>query len=819
MSLNLPNPSILGILLVVSTHSGPQLVFQYPSDLSNDSKKTSLKRTNKASTLQSRDSDTEDDIDDDDYIADNENNEENIHEDGAEREWDSRKMNYYLGTKKDLLLFLDEQEQFRQKPQGWNNDHSHDQANIHMNSDEKSSLRRKSKSGSSNKQIDSPKLDATSSNNLKKTISSLSDSQKSNTSKSSVSGAHPVSPTTSSTILGFEADYLCEMLCPPKQMCNSRFEIMIDDLVFLGLPIHSYDNGSWRSKHSHRPKSGKLSKGRFKNATDNASIENEKTDYENTSKIQSKNSMNMFHLVFIMNPPIIECNYRIDEMFHYVISRLSLVLRYEQLKHEYVWNQIRLINNLKEEFRNQTTTLNLTRYLTDKSSLCKLISDCFIQISRSNIANLSINNKLRSFQIPIKTEFHSLPDSTVPYLPGSHLSSTVNMLANTGLISVGETVRYDVNNLNGGTLDDADDIDDNKSDSNADDIIYYALLLLDDPETIIRDIKAQLQSTLANFIRMIKPTESLLKLGNKLKLQANDDGFSLDVGQIKSFAFHLIYWRRARVILPISTRSVYIVSPMAPITLNFHNDIFIFKRTFPALPSLPHFLKLLSNSSKPRQLATIIPSKDHRDAYLSALSWLIRYGYVTQLHTFIWLKISRKVKMKVEEDLENESANNKRKKSSVPSEPNTSSKINSGTDNTSKTETNLEGVQSKMSLLKVVNKNTDSNSNSYDQEIENIEKKLVSPSTGINIVLEEEGDTIIIDPGRASSLERRWINKVVLEECSLSSELTVKFYELLKYMNGKNSLELLLLKENVSRQELRKLLFAIEDHIISVRHW
>ncbi|CUM55951.1 Nitrogen permease regulator 3 [Debaryomyces fabryi] len=821
MSLNLPNPSILGILLVVSTHSGPQLVFQYPPDLSNDSKKnSSLKRTNKVSTLQSRVSDTEDDIDDDDYIADKENDEEYMNEDSDEREWDSRKMNYYLGTKKDLLLFLDEQEKFRQKPQGWNNSHSHEQTNIQMNSDDKSSLRRKSKPGSSDKQIDSPKLDATNSNNLKKTISSISDSQKSNTSKSSVSGAPPVSPITSSTILGFEADYLCEMLCPPKQMCNSRFEIMIDDLVFLGLPIHSYDNGSWRSKHSHRPKSGKLSKGRFKNATDNASIDNEKTDYENTSKSQSKNAMNMFHLVFIMNPPIIECNYRIDEMFHYVISRLSLVLRYEQLKHEYVWNQIRLIYNLKEEFRNQTTTLNLTRYLTDKSSLCKLISDCFIQISRSNIANLSINNKLRSFQIPIKTEFHSLPDSTVPYLPGSHLSSTVNMLANTGLISVGETVRYDnVNNLNGGTLDDIVDIDDNKSDSNADDIIYYALLLLDDPETIIRDIKAQQQSTLANFIRMIKPTESLLKLANKLKLQASDDGFSLDVGQIKSFAFHLIYWRRARVILPIGTRSVYIVSPMAPITLNFHHDIFIFKRTFPALPSLPHFLKLLSNSSKPRQLATIIPSKDHRDAYLNALSWLIRYGYVTQLHTFIWLKISRKVKMKVEEDLENESANNKRKKSSVSSDPNTSSKINSGTDNTSKTESNQEAIQRKMSLLKIVNKNTDSNPNSYDQEIDNIEKKLVSPSTGINIVLEEEGDTIIIDPGRASSLERRWINKVISEECSLSSELTVKFYDLLKYMNGKNSLELLLLKENVSRQELRKLLFAIEDHIISVRHW
>ena len=80
-------------------------------------------------------------------------------------------------------------------------------------------------------------------------------------------------------------------------------------------------------------------------------------------------------------------------------------------------------------------------------------------------------------------------------------------------------------------------------------------------------------------------------------------------------------------------------------------------------------------------------------------------------------------------------------------------------------------------------------------------------------------DTIILDPGRATTLERRWINKIIYEECKLSPELTAVFYKLLKYMNGKNSLELLLLKENISRSELRKLLLSIEEHIISVRHW
>lgn len=820
MSLNLPNSSVLGILLVVSTHSGPQLVFQYPPDLSSDpQKKSGLKRSNKSSTLEDEEDEAEiANIDDDDYIVDNTRNEELIDDEVDDnKEWDSRKMNYYLGTKKNLLLFLDEQERHRQISRERRRSHQRKNSVTPSLSGNKKSLLHDTKSITSNKNIDSTTtVDGSISDNLKKTVSRMSDSQKSVL--NSTSGPSPITSTPSSTILGFEADYLCEMLCPPRQMCNSRFEIMIDDLVFLGLPIHSYESGVWRSKQMHPAKSGKLSKARTKGANDNASIDDDAMKSENTPKTQTKNILNMFHLVFIMNPPIIECNYRIDEMFHYVISRLSLVLRYEQLKHEYVWNQIRLINKLKEDFLNQTGSTSLTNYLIDKSSLCKLISECYSQISKSSIANLSINGKLRSFQIPIKTEFHSLPDSTVPYLPGSFLSSTVSMLANTGLISIGETARYDVHNLNNGALEDIDDIDDSNTDTNAEDIIYCALLLLDDPETIIRDIKAQQLSTLANFIRMIKPTESLLKLANKLKSQSGNNEFRLDVGQIKSFAFHLIYWRRARVIFPISARSVYIVSPMAPITYNFHHDIYVFKKTFPALPSLPHFLKLMSNSTKPRQFATIIPSKDHRDAYFNALSWLIRFGYVTQLHTFIWLKISRKVKMKVEVDLENEAINNKRKKASVTSDP-SSNKIIAGTDNTSKVEPKQEDPANKDSQSRPSGKPIDNSTMPSDHDIDDIEKKFNFLSTGLSMVLEDDSDTIIIDPGSASTLERRWINKVISEECKLSPELTIKFYDLLKYMNGKNSLELLLLKENVSRQELRKLLFAIEDHIISVRHW
>lgn len=88
-----------------------------------------------------------------------------------------------------------------------------------------------------------------------------------------------------------------------------------------------------------------------------------------------------------------------------------------------------------------------------------------------------------------------------------------------------------------------------------------------------------------------------------------------------------------------------------------------------------------------------------------------------------------------------------------------------------------------------------------------------------SVTLLEDDDTIILDPGRASTLERRWINEIIFEECKLNTELTTIFYKLLKYMNGESPLELLLLKDNVSRLELKKLLLAIEPHIISVKHW
>ncbi|CAI5756085.1 unnamed protein product [Candida verbasci] len=787
MSFNLPNPSLIGILFIVSTHSGPQLIYKYPFDLKTSTysnlfqKQNNLKNYNvKLGVNNFNDNDKQkikesyfrpiDDIEDDelyDYKNSDEEDEDELNSQLVDdcyndceqfgvssRNWDSKHSNYYLGTKLDLLRFLDEQD-YKRKEQI-----QFQQQNL------------EEELASKNNQTN---VYDTNSNHARlfHTFSKASIGSQSTTAKSSTSTSNFTS-SINNDFFELEPSYLCEMLSPPKKMCNTRFEVTLNDKIFIGLPIHKFNDGKWRVDDSTPPNLASNEQESYKLNQDNESF----------SPDSNSINLNMFHMVFIMNPAIVENNYRVDEMYHHVVSKISIALRYEQSKHEYITKQTENILLLRD-------TIFDEHLLTERSQLCKLIKDCYIMISSSKIATLLINNRLRTFQIPIKTEFDALPDASVPFIPRSYLSSSVNLLSSFGLVNPGETLRYDQNFTKNMY---------NEDDVSYDSLIYFAILLLDDPDSIIKDLKTQSNSKLARFIKIIQPTETLIKLSLK--------NSNLTINQIKSFAYHLIYWRKGRMIQPISPRSVYVTSPMAPLTMKLYDDIPKFSHQFPTLPSLPHFLKLLSPQvKKPESFARIIPSKDHRDSYIQALAWLLRNGYVTELQTFIWLKIPRKIKIKVEEEIENETLSKRIRKDSKATVDD--SKNVKKTDNSSKQETdNVVNDSLKIAQSEEKSKIQNNLSNLKDH---------IRKNASVN--LSDEEATIILDPGRATTLERRWISTIIHEEHKLSSELTTVFYKILKYMNGKNSVEMLMLKENVSRSDIKKLFNALGDNIILVKHW
>lgn len=241
-----------------------------------------------------------------------------------------------------------------------------------------------------------------------------------------------------------------------------------------------------------------------------------------------------------------------------------------------------------------------------QSPLAKAIFNLYTSIANNKIAHVSIGSSFdASIQIPqaISTSYVATP--TEPQLPGLWLT-TASMMAD----------------------------DDEVAPLSP----HAALLLLDDRETMLKEIESDnkdLTTALAYFIRELNPTKSLHKLSASLSLSLEDMQF---------LARHLIYWRRARAVPPLHIRDTYIVSPNCDLT-QLSKATTLYAQRFPTLPSLPNMLQLLS--AKPKQYGYLIPSKDHKAAYMEILAWLLRGGWATQLRTFAWVKITPSVKVAV----------------------------------------------------------------------------------------------------------------------------------------------------------------------------
>ena len=245
--------------------------------------------------------------------------------------------------------------------------------------------------------------------------------------------------------------------------------------------------------------------------------------------------------------------------------------------------------------------------LLSQSSLAKAISTLYKSISNSRIAHISLTPAVSlSLQIPIPTSTPVLPSLISPQLPGLWLTTATSIPTDDDVNATGSELAA-----------------------------QFTLLLLSDLRTILADINATaspLTAPLTTFLQVSKPTKSFLQISQSSGIPLPD---------IQFLASHLIYWRRARAIPPLHQRDTYIVSPNADMR-RLNSAASAFAKKFPALPSLPKILSMLSLT--PRPYSTLIPSKDHKEAYMNILAWLLWGGWVTQLRTFAWVRVPEHIK-------------------------------------------------------------------------------------------------------------------------------------------------------------------------------
>jgi hypothetical protein len=187
---------------------------------------------------------------------------------------------------------------------------------------------------------------------------------------------------------------LHHLILPPRSAHKKRFEMTIDGLVFLGWPVFSREDGDWKRRKRREKKKANSAQDPLESrleppvrpqvydpsrrtsaqigydlgftSADESAVE----DYSSSSLTGATEALeslqtlheeqerkdpdmpnpvevlNMFHVVFVLNPPLLEYQSRVDDIYNHVVKKFSRALKWEQIKSKYVLKEAEKLRSL-----------------------------------------------------------------------------------------------------------------------------------------------------------------------------------------------------------------------------------------------------------------------------------------------------------------------------------------------------------------------------------------------------------------------------------------------------------------------------------------
>ncbi|KAI0172006.1 nitrogen permease regulator of amino acid transport activity 3-domain-containing protein [Hypoxylon sp. FL1284] len=437
-------------------------------------------------------------------------------------------------------------------------------------------------------------------------------------------------------VAGYPTRDLESLLTPSRAFHKKLFHVSLEQLCFASYPVYVPGNGIWRKKKKQpkyqTPKSPENADSASKYgepaflASDVPQIETKDMAEDAIAanppeEADEKTSgMTMFNLVFILNPKKHEAKELIENLYFHIIKKINKAYKYSQQRSDFVWKESKKILALKDKGREGRTKMSqLWREILEVSSLAASMQDVYEAVSHNKIAALQLETAegtvTHSVQIPAPFYLTDLPPDDESGSKGLWITTANSFVEDD-------------------SLNDPSFLDKN-----------FALLLMTDEKKIIAELQADPDETTAamiEFVRLSKPTMSFYQIGQ---------GTSLSPAQVRKYAQHFIFWRRAIAIPPLHARDVYVLSPNCDAG-RLPRASQAWARAFPLAPPLPEFLAALSAAPRPYKLCA--PSKNHRPTYLAMLAWLMRGGWVTQLCAFAYVVVWPEILYEVDYEIEAE---------------------------------------------------------------------------------------------------------------------------------------------------------------------
>lgn len=155
-------------------------------------------------------------------------------------------------------------------------------------------------------------------------------------------------------LLGYSAEFLANILSPQRAMCHQKFELVVDELTFLGHPICADQDGAWRfAPERLKPTSrGRGSRKGQSPRVEESSLTPEIAPMEN---LPATTWLHTFHLVLVFDRPDPTSSSSgnvskyFDTLYEQIVFSITAVLYQEQVLHNYVEAECESLGALKDE--------------------------------------------------------------------------------------------------------------------------------------------------------------------------------------------------------------------------------------------------------------------------------------------------------------------------------------------------------------------------------------------------------------------------------------------------------------------------------------
>ena len=238
-------------------------------------------------------------------------------------------------------------------------------------------------------------------------------------------------------LLGYSAEFLAGLLCPNQPLCHQKFELIVDDLAFIGHPVCAEKGATWKfktprtDKHSTKPPfSSRRGRGpRKSSASKTAPISAPMTplldvdpptpvaDDEGSSNSDSSDPttapnspsswLQTFHFVLVLDLPDPSSSASgnvskyFDIIYEHIAFTVTAVLYQEQVLSNYVEQESDLLINLKDQYASRGERFaDYVEHALRVSGLAQAMKSLYEAIKAGTIANITIHDLPLELQLP-----------------------------------------------------------------------------------------------------------------------------------------------------------------------------------------------------------------------------------------------------------------------------------------------------------------------------------------------------------------------------------------------------------------------------------